>query len=128
MSTEKCLSVLIVDDNEMTRTILRMMIQGEEFNVVGIANNGQSAIEQVKSLQPDIVCLDILMPGDDGLRVLEKIKTLRPQTQVLMVTASRDRETVKKAVGSGADGFIVKPFNSGTVLDALLKAGARLRG
>jgi len=119
-------SVLIIDDNETTRSMLRMIIQGETYHVVGEANNGASGLERARKLRPDIVCLDIVMPDSDGLEVLAEIKQALPNTAVLMVTASNDRETVLTAIRRGASGFIIKPFNTGIVLDTLDKTAAAL--
>ncbi|TAK92213.1 MAG: response regulator [Burkholderiaceae bacterium] len=116
------MTVLIVDDNATTRSVLRMMVHGDFYTVVGEAPNGKSGLERVEQLKPDIVCLDVSMPDIDGLEVLQQIKAARPQTLVLMVTASRDVDTVKTAIGRGANGFIIKPFNGRTVLDTLKAA------
>ena len=127
MATQDRLCVFIIDDNEMTRSVLRMIIQGDAYDVVGDAANGKSGLERVLKLRPDVVCLDVLMPDSDGLEVLEQIKQALPQTIVLMVTASNDRATVQTALQRGANGFIVKPFNTGIIVDTLAKAVAMLR-
>ncbi len=127
MTTQERLDVFIIDDNEMTRSVLRMIIQSDAYDVVGDAANGRSGLERVLKLRPDLVCLDIVMPDIDGLDVLEQIKQALPKTIVLMVTASTDRGTVQTAMQRGANGFIVKPFNTGTVLDTMKKITATLR-
>ena len=127
MATQDRLGVFIIDDNEMTRSVLRMIIQGDAYDVVGDAANGKSGLERVLKLSPDVVCLDVLMPDSDGLEVLEQIKQALPQTIVLMVTASNDRATVQTALQRGANGFIVKPFNTGIIVDTMAKAVAMLR-
>lgn len=118
-------SVLIVDDNATTRALLRGILRSDEsieYIVVGEASDGETGIEQALRLRPDIVCLDVVMPKSDGLQVLKQIKELLPQTVVLMVTSSHDPETVKAAVGGGASGYIVKPFNTGTILNMMQQA------
>ena len=126
MSGRKKLSVFIIDDNESTRAVLRMIIHGEVYEVIGDAANGTSGLERTLKLRPDIVCLDVVMPDMDGLDVLVQIKQALPKTMVLMVSASNDAETVKNAITHGASGFIIKPFNTGTVLDTLEKNAAKL--
>src|SRR3989442_2990207 len=121
MAKPKGISVFIIDDNEMTRTVLRMIIQGDTYDVIGDASNGKSGLESARKLRPDIICLDVVMPECDGLDVLTQIKEALPQTAVLMVTARNDRETVQTAIQRGASGFIIKPFNTGTVLDTMEK-------
>ena len=128
MSDEKRLGIFIIDDNEMTRTLLRMIVQGEVYDVVGDAAGGKSGLERVLKMKPDIVCLDVLMPDSDGLEVLAQIKEALPKTIVLMVTASNDRATVQTALQRGANGFIIKPFNTGIVLDTLAKTVTKMRG
>jgi len=127
MAIIKKMSVLIVDDNEMTRTLLRSIIQGDSYEVVGEANNGVLGLERALKLRPDIICLDVSMPDKDGLEVLLEIKKDLEYTMVLMVTASRDTETVRQAIKNGASGFILKPFVMGTVLDTLESVSMKLR-
>lgn len=126
MRTPK-ISVVIVDDNDMMRTILRGILRGEEYDVVGEARNGAQAVEVVERMKPDIVCMDVLMPEKNGLEAMAEIKMSRPETEFVMITGSADPETVQDAIMNGASGFIVKPFNAARVLDALKKSAARLR-
>jgi two-component system chemotaxis response regulator CheY len=121
------LNVLIIDDNETTRAVLRMIIQGDHFDVVGDAASGNAGLDRMRRLKPDIVCLDVSMPDADGLDILQAIKNESKGTMVLMVTASNDIKTVQTAIARGASGFIIKPFNSGTVLDTLGSTAAKLR-
>ena len=126
MRTPK-ISVVIVDDNDMMRTILRGILRGEAYDVVGEARNGTQAVEVVERMKPDIVCMDVLMPEKNGLEAMAEIKMSRPKTEFVMITGSADPETVQDAIMNGASGFIVKPFNAARVLDALKKSAARLR-
>lgn len=125
--TKKRLTVVIVDDNDMMRSILRAMLRGEEYEVIGEARNGNLAVEVADRLKPDIVCLDVLMPEKDGLEALCEIKSARPETQVVMITSSSDPDTVQESIQNGASGFIIKPFNAARVLDTLAKVSGRLR-
>ena len=119
--------VLIVDDDRMSRTILRTLLLDEGYEIVGEAANGKRGIELALELKPDVICLDNVMPEMSGLDVLRQIRPQLPQTVVLMVTGSANRETVQGALQGGADGFVVKPFNSGRVLSALEQAFAKAR-
>lgn len=121
------LRVFIIDDNEVERMVLRVIIQGGDYMVIGEASGGKAGFEQVCKLQPDLVCLDVQMGDISGLDVLVQIKEAFPQTVVLMVTGRSDRETVQTALQRGANGFIIKPFNKGTVLDAIEKSVAAQR-
>jgi two-component system chemotaxis response regulator CheY len=123
-------SILIVDDNATMRTLLRGILRSDEtadYEVVGEASDCETALEQAMKLRPDIVCLDIIMPKGNGLDVLKKILTDLPQTVVLMVSSSHDSATVKNAVESGASGYIVKPFNSSTILNVVRQAVEKSR-
>ena len=115
---------LIIDDDTMSRRILRGILL-DDYEIVGEATNGKKGIELALELKPDIVCLDNVMPEMSGLDVLCAIRAQLPQTLILMVTGSADRETVQAALQGGADGFVIKPFNSGRVLTALEQALAK---
>jgi two-component system chemotaxis response regulator CheY len=117
--------VLIVDDNSIMRMLLRTLLRGEEFVVVGEAGNGEQALELAERLRPDIVCLDIEMPKIGGLEVLPQIRQRVPIAVVLMVTGHTDRETVQAAIDKGAAGYILKPFSAGRVLEAIAAAIAK---
>lgn len=131
MSNKAPASILIVDDNGTMRALLRGILKSDEasadYEVVGSASDCEMAMEQALRLRPDIVCLDILMPKGSGLDVLKKIRKELPQTVVLMVTGSSDSATVKAALAAGASGYIIKPFNSATVLDLIGQAVEKSR-
>ncbi|WP_239002958.1 response regulator [Dechloromonas sp. TW-R-39-2] len=118
---------MIVDDNDMMRSILRSILRGEEYDVIGEARNGSIAVEMAERMKPDIICLDVVMPEKDGLEALCEIKAARPETEIVMVTSNADPETVQEAIQNGASGFIIKPFNAARVLDTLEKVAARRR-
>ena len=126
MSKNK-LSVLIVDDNDIMRTVLRGILRGDDYEVIGEARNGVQAVEVALRMKPDIVCMDVMMPEKNGLEAMTEIKAERSETGFIMITGSADPETVQDAIMFGAAGFIVKPFNAARVLDALKKLGSRLR-
>ena len=123
----KRISIVIADDNGVMRTILRSMLRGEEYEVIGEARNGVIAVDLVNRLKPDIVCLDVVMPEKNGLEALGEIKTARPETEVVMITGNADPETVQESIQNGASGFIIKPFNSARVLDTMEKISERIR-
>lgn len=127
MPIPRRLTVILVDDNDLTRAALRLMIDRDQYDIVGEAASGRAAIDIILRLKPDIVCLDIQMPDINGLDVLQSVKDAHPATAVLMVTASNDVATIKRAITDGAAGFILKPFTQGTVQDSLRKAAALRR-
>lgn len=114
--------IVIVDDNDVIRTLLRGMLRGDDYEVVGEANSGDLVVPLVQRAQPDAVLLDVDLPAASGLEVLKALRELSPSLVVLMVTGHTDRDTVKAAIDSGANGYIVKPFNAGKVLDTIATA------
>lgn len=120
-------SVVIVDDNDMMRGILRGILRGETYEVIGEARNGTIAVDMAGRLKPDIVCLDVMMPEKDGLAALAEIKAAQPEIRIVMITCNADPETVQASIQHGACGFIVKPFNAARVLDTLDKATGQPR-
>lgn len=124
---KKRTSVLIVDDNDIMRSILRGILRSHEYNVVGEARNGNAAVEMAERLKPDIICLDVLMPEKNGLEALIEIKAARPEVHIVMVTGNADPDTVQESIMNGAAGFIVKPFNAARVLDTLDRISGQRR-
>jgi len=115
MPLHQGLSVFIIDDNEMTRSLLRVIIQGDQFDVVGDAATAESARTRLRSQRADIICLDVQLPDGDGLSLLNWISEKQPKAAVLMVTASTERSTVEQSLRNGAKGYIVKPFTKATL-------------
>jgi two-component system chemotaxis response regulator CheY len=124
---KKHISVMIVDDNDMMRTLLRGILRGNEYDVIGEARNGVVAVEMAERLKPDIVCLDVIMPEKNGLEALGEIKASRPETEIVMITGNADPDTVQESILNGAAGFIIKPFNAARVLAAMAKVALRIR-
>ena len=121
------ISVVIADDNDMMRGVLRAMLRGEEYDVIGEASNGVLAVDIAERLKPDIVCLDVVMPEKNGIEALCEIKATQPEIEVVMVTGNSDPATVQESIQNGASGFIIKPFNASRVLDTLARVGTRIR-
>ena len=119
--------VFIADDDMMIRSLLRLILREDGYNVVGEAATGEGIVDDCKHAHPEVLLLDINMPGADGLQVLEKIRVAQPEVKVIMISADATLERVTEALQKGASGFIVKPFNAAKVLDdisnALRKSG-----
>ncbi len=123
--------VLVVDDDTLMREVLKALLRDEGFSVAGEAKDGQSALAQLERTQPDLICLDVNMPGMSGLDVLKAIKAKCRDCRVVMISGDSSMSTVREAVGFGAVGFIVKPFKAGRVgaaLRAALKAPVDMFG
>jgi len=114
--------ILIVDDNDLIRALLRGILRNEAYHIIGEAKNGAIALELIKHDKPDLVCLDVMMPEMDGLEALQNIKAAHPEIIVIMVTGNPSKDNVQESIKGGASGFIVKPFNAAKVLDTLERA------
>ncbi len=102
--------LLIVDDELEICEFLKSFFEDRDFKVM-VANSGAQALEQVELFQPEVVLLDIQMPGMDGLQALKKIKELHPKVKVIMVTAVETQEKIEEAMRLGADNYITKPLS-----------------
>jgi len=102
--------ILIADDHDMVRAGFRSLLQAhtDEFDVVGEAADGQAALEQVRTLQPDVVLLDLKMPQVNGTEALQSIKRRLPTIKVLILTQYDNEEYVRAAFAAGADGYLLK--------------------
>ena len=112
-------SILLVDDQEDNIYTLERRLKKDGYTQLTSAKNGTDALQLVNSNPYDLILLDLMMPDISGLEVLEEIKSdpnLR-HIPVIMITASDEREIAAKCIKSGADDFIIKPFNS-TILQA----------
>ena len=116
---EKMRTVVVVDDDSLMREMLKVILQSENFQVIGEAANGEMAIERCLKLKPDLVLLDINMPKMDGLQALQEIHKSSPTTKVMMVSAGATMDRVGEAILKGASGFVVKPLNAASVLDRI---------
>lgn len=110
--------VLIADDEAVIRLGLRTMLEDKGHKVVGAATDGASAIQMVRTERPEVILLDIKMPGMDGLEAARKIMQERP-TPVVMLTAFSQRELVNEAREASVFGYLVKPVKE-DLLDATL--------
>ena len=106
----KRLKVLIADDEAVIRMGLRTMVTTLGYQVVGTAVNGDDALEKVKTLQPDLLLLDIKMPGKDGLTVAEILAVERP-LPIIMLTAYTDQSLIERAANAAVMGYLVKPIH-----------------
>lgn len=103
------MTVVVVDDHSIVREGLKEVIeQTGEFLVVGQASDGAHAIEVVCRLRPDLVLLDVIMPGMDGVTACREIMERVPEVRVVILTASRERDAVLEAVAAGATGYLRK--------------------
>lgn len=102
--------ILVVDDEINVIRLLQKFLASKNYAVC-TAVDGRTAVEKVRELKPQIVLLDILMPGMNGMDTLKEIKKFEPDTVVIMVTAVSDEELAKSSLEMGAFDYITKPIN-----------------
>jgi len=100
--------ILIVDDHPITRGALAALLGQHDFSVVGEAGDGETAIELARSLQPQLVLLDLSMPGLSGLEALPRIRDAAPDCEAVVLTASGTEENLLSAIRGGAAGYLLK--------------------
>jgi two-component system NarL family response regulator len=99
---------LVVDDHPLTRAALVGLLEQHEFPVVAEAGGGEEAIERARELQPDIVLLDLSMPGMSGLEALPRLRAASPGSEVVVLTASDTEQNLLAAIRAGAAGYLLK--------------------
>lgn len=115
--------VLIVDDHQIVRQGIRSLLSNyPEFDIVGEAEDGEVALRLMKQLAPDVILLDIRMPGQSGLDILKQIRQIQPNARVLMLTSFDDDEYVMNALKSGARGFVLKSVSDEMLVNAIQMA------
>ncbi|MEU4399612.1 response regulator [Micromonospora orduensis] len=115
--------VLLVDDQHLIRAGLRMLCDAQpDIEVVGEADNGREAISLAARLLPDVVVMDLRMPGVDGITATSRILAERPATRVLVLTTFGDDDHLYPALTAGACGFLLKDAPPGDLLDGIRRA------
>jgi DNA-binding NarL/FixJ family response regulator len=100
--------ILIVDDHPVTREALAALLQQSGFTVAGQAADGETAIEQAAELAPDLILLDLSLPGMNGLEALPRLRAAAPAAEVVVLTASGTEENLLGAIRGGAAGYLLK--------------------
>jgi len=113
------LRVLLIDDHALVRKGLEELLQSRGIDVIGSAGSGEEGIAIAKQASPDIILLDIKMPGMSGLETLEKLKSDGIATPVLMLSMSRDEADLARALREGAQGYLLKDMDPDELIPAL---------
>lgn len=124
--TQDDIRVVVVDDHLVVREGLRMMLEiaGEGFVLVGDAADGATAVRVVEELQPDVVLMDLRMPGMDGLEAIARIRERRPHTAIVILTTYDEDDFMLRGLRTGACGYLLKDTDRETLFHAI-RAAAR---
>jgi DNA-binding NarL/FixJ family response regulator len=113
------LRVVVVDDQELVRTAVTQSLTGAEIDVVGEANDGESAVQLVAELAPDVVVMDLGLPGISGIEATQKLATVAPLCKILILTGSGEDHDVVEAIMAGACGYLLKDASHQEIAEAV---------
>ena len=112
--------ILLVDDHEVVRLGLKSLLERHpQFEIVGEASSAREALEQVANTRPDVVVMDIRLPGTSGIEACEEITSRFPETRVLMLTSYAEDEMLFSAIRAGASGYVLKQIGGEELVRAL---------
>jgi DNA-binding NarL/FixJ family response regulator len=112
--------VLIVDDHIVVRKGIRMIVETEPtMRIIGEAKDGQEAVRQVKGLRPDVILMDLVLPQEDGIEAIIKIRRIDPNVKIIVLTTFEDSIRINAAMEAGADGYLLKDADGEVLLQAI---------
>ena len=119
---QKAVRVLVVDDQKTIRQTIRLYLESNsQIEVVGLAEDGVSALEKIAQLEPDIAVIDLEMPGMNGIKTIEIINERFPETKTLILSRREQQEYVQQAIVAGAKGYLLKGCSEEQLTEAVLK-------
>jgi two-component system response regulator NreC len=125
MTTKRRTRLLVVDDHAVVRSGLRMLLDAEsDFDVVAEAGNARDAVFEARAHKPDVIVLDVVMPGESGIEVLPKLKKEAPDAKVLVLSMQDDPRYVREAFAQGANGYVLKEAADAEVVGAVREIAA----
>ncbi len=125
VATDKPISIVLIDDHTLFRSGIRSLLQRQaDFSIVGEAADGVEGIKRARQFQPDVVLLDLNMPGMSGIETLQLIEQYCPETAVLMLTVSEDAGDLTGALKAGACGYLIKNIDADYLVRAIRRAAA----
>ncbi len=109
MNTTTPIRVFLAEDHAIVRKGVRTLLSMEaDIQVVGEASNGKEAVEKVRELRPDVILMDLVMPGMDGIQAIQQIKAEQPHARVLVLTSFATDDKIFPAIKAGAQGYLLK--------------------
>lgn len=121
MNTKKDLKIVIVDDSDFSRSMIRKMLTEENLNIVGEANGAEAALAVIKETNPNIVITDIVMPDISGIELTENISKNFNEISVIVVSSLSQEHIILEAIAAGASDFIAKPIQKQQLIDSIEK-------
>ena len=112
--------IMIVDDSRVVYAGMKKMLEGSEIEIACFCRSGEEALEKYEEVKPDLVTMDIVMPGRDGLDTCRKLLERWPDARVLVVSSLAYDDTVKSSESLGAKGFLFKPFDKDALMRGIL--------
>ena len=123
--TEREVRIMLVDDHEIVRAGLRLLLEAEAgFTVVEEAGDLEPALRRVAAQRPDVLVLDVQLPGGSSIAVIPRLRELSPDTRIVMLTMQGDLEAARQALGAGATGYVVKEAARSELIAAVRLAAA----
>jgi NarL family two-component system response regulator LiaR len=120
MSSEKPIRVMVVDDHAVVRSGLNAFLSSyDDLQMAGTAKSGEEAVQLCEALKPDVVLMDLIMPGMDGVAATKAIRTLLPKTQVIILTSFKEDTMIQKAIQAGAIGYLLKDVQADEIAEAI---------
>ena len=104
---------MLIEDNEQTRNVIKSLLQKLGHKIVGEAEDGDKAVQYFTSLKPDVVFLDLILPGKSGVEVLEDLRRMNPKTRIVVITAVDQEEIARRLSGKDVHTILRKPFSFG---------------
>jgi NarL family two-component system response regulator YdfI len=123
MTASSPIRILIADDHRIVREGLRLILESqEEFAFLGEAADGEEAVRLAEELHPDVILMDLRMPGMDGITAIEKIRGRDPQAAIVILTTYNEDDLMVRGLRAGARGFLLKDTDRGTLFRAIRSA------
>lgn len=118
------ITIIIVDDHAVVRQGVRALLETQlDMQIAGEAASGEEAVALCAEHAPDVMVMDLLMPGDNGVEATRRIKEISPRTQVVVLTSYHDDEHILPAIRAGALSYLLKDISPGELLEAVRRAG-----
>ena len=111
--------IMVVDDSRVVHKEMKKMLQDSEIEIVACCRSGEEALECYEEVKPDLVTMDIVMPGMDGMEACRKMRERWPDSNIFMVSSMAYEDIINDAAALGAKGFLFKPFTQESLLTGL---------